>query len=89
MLARLGFPAEALATRWPRLVHATISGFGQDGPYAKRTAYDLIIQAMSGLMSVTGAEDGGPARVGTSIVVVASFMASILARIRARRWSRL
>lgn len=72
VLARLGFAAESLAARWPRLVHATISGFGQDGPYAKRAAYDLIIQAMSGLMSVTGAEDGGPARVGTSIVDIAA-----------------
>jgi CoA:oxalate CoA-transferase len=72
VLARLGYPRETLATRWPRLVHASISGFGQDGPYAQRTAYDLIIQAMGGVMSVTGNEGAGPARVGTSIADIAT-----------------
>jgi CoA:oxalate CoA-transferase len=72
VLARLGYPRETIAARWPRLVHASISGFGQDGPYAKRTAYDLVIQAMSGVMSLTGNEGQGPARVGTSIVDIAT-----------------
>jgi len=88
VLARLGFAPDTLARRWPRLVHATISGFGQDGPYAKRTAYDLIIQAMSGLMSVTGTEESGPARVGTSIVDIAAGLftaVGILAALHERR----
>lgn len=72
VLARLGYPRATIAARWPRLVHASISGFGQDGPYATRTAYDLIIQAMSGVMSLTGNEGHGPARVGTSIVDIAT-----------------
>ncbi len=72
VLGRLGFPRERLATRWPRLVHASISGFGQDGPYAQRPAYDLMIQAMGGVMSLTGNEGAGPARVGTSLVDIAT-----------------
>jgi CoA:oxalate CoA-transferase len=72
VLSRLGFPAAVIEQRWPRLVHASISGFGQEGPLAGRAAYDLMIQAMGGLMSVTGAEDGEPARVGTSIVDIAA-----------------
>ena len=72
VLARLGYPREAIVARWSRLVHASISGFGQDGPQATRTAYDLIIQAMSGVMSLTGNDEQGPARVGTSIVDIAT-----------------
>ena len=72
VLARLGYPRASIEERWPALVHASISGFGQDGPYAARTAYDLIIQAMSGLMSITGNEGAGPARVGTSMADMSS-----------------
>ena len=55
-LARLGFPAERLRELNPRLVYAAISGFGATGPAAQRPAYDMIIQALSGLMSITGTE---------------------------------
>jgi CoA:oxalate CoA-transferase len=67
VLARLGFGADVLAARFPRLVVASISGFGQTGPLAQRPAYDVVAQAMGGLMSITGPEDGAPVRVGTSI----------------------
>jgi CoA:oxalate CoA-transferase len=66
-LARLGYGWEALRERHPRLIVASTSGFGQHGPYAARPAYDLVVQAMGGLMSLTGKIGGAPVRVGTSI----------------------
>ncbi len=72
--ARLGIGYEALAAINPRLVYASITGFGQTGPLASRPAYDLVIQAMSGLMSVTGFPDGPPTAVGDSICDVATGM---------------
>ncbi len=72
--ARLGIGYEALAAINPRLVHASITGFGQTGPLANRPAYDLVIQAMSGLMSVTGFPDGPPTAVGDSICDVTTGM---------------
>ncbi len=64
---KLGIDYESLKEKYPRLVYASISGFGQEGPLAHRAAYDIIAQAMSGLMSVTGAPDGPPTRVGESL----------------------
>ncbi|UCH74676.1 MAG: CoA transferase [Rhodospirillales bacterium] len=64
--ARLGVDYGRLGDLNPRLVYASISGFGQTGPLAGRPAYDIVAQAMSGLMSVTGAADGPPMRVGES-----------------------
>jgi CoA:oxalate CoA-transferase len=66
-MKHLGFSYEELAKINPRLVYASSSGFGQTGPLATYPAYDTIIQAMSGLMSMTGFPDGPPTRVGTSI----------------------
>ena len=66
-LARLGYGWEALHARYPRLVLASTSGFGQTGPDAARPAYDVIVQAMGGLMSVTGHPGQPPVRVGTSL----------------------
>lgn len=51
----------------PRLIYASISGFGHSGPYTKNPAYDIVVQGMSGVMSITGQQDGVPTRVGTSI----------------------
>ena len=64
---RLGVGWAALHARNPRLVLGSISGFGQTGPYAKRGGFDLVIQAMSGLMSVTGPKDGPPYRIPLAI----------------------
>jgi CoA:oxalate CoA-transferase len=65
-MERLGFGWEALHARHPRLVFASTSGFGQTGPYARRPAYDVVVQAMGGIMSLTGQPGGPPTRVGTS-----------------------
>jgi CoA:oxalate CoA-transferase len=51
----------------PRLIYTSVSGFGHSGPYMKYPAYDIVIQGMSGLMSITGQKDGAPTRVGTSV----------------------
>ncbi|WP_448586253.1 CaiB/BaiF CoA transferase family protein [Thermaurantiacus sp.] len=66
-LARLGYGWEALHARFPRLILASVSGFGQTGPAAPKPAYDVIVQAMGGIMSLTGHPGQPPVRVGTSI----------------------
>jgi itaconate CoA-transferase len=68
---KLGFSLERLKKDYPSLICCTISGYGDDGPYAQRKAYDLLIQAESGLASITGGPEG-PSRVGMSIVDVAT-----------------
>lgn len=70
-LARLGFDDDRLARDWPRLITCAISGYGDGGPMADRKAYDLLIQAESGLCSITGGPDE-PSRVGISIVDIAT-----------------
>ncbi len=70
-LDRLGLGIETLRTRYPRLICCSISGFGADGPYADRKAYDLLIQAEAGLAHITGAPDA-PGRVGVSVVDIAT-----------------
>ena len=71
-LKKFGLDAETLRAANPRLVIASITGFGQDGPYADRAGYDFIIQGMGGLMSLTGLPDGtpggGPLRVGVAVI---------------------
>ena len=62
-LANLGYPLEGLRRQHPRLICCSISGYGDDGPYRDRKAYDLLIQAESGLASITGGPEA-PARVG-------------------------
>lgn len=70
-LERLGFGAERLSQEYPRLITCSISGYGAEGPMAERKAYDLLIQAESGLCSITGGPSE-PARVGISIVDIAT-----------------
>lgn len=70
---RLGFGAEALRARHPKLIACSISGYGEEGPYAGMRAYDLLVQAESGLASVTGRPEG-PGRVGVSVVDVGTGM---------------
>ena len=65
--ARLGFPWEVVHRRNPRLVYASLSGYGQDGPYAERGGLDQVVQGMAGLMSVTGHPGEGPLRTGIAI----------------------
>jgi crotonobetainyl-CoA:carnitine CoA-transferase CaiB-like acyl-CoA transferase len=86
-LARFGLGFPALRASHPRLVYCSITGYGQDGPYAARPGYDPIAQAIGGLMSVTGTRDGPPQRVGVAVVdiLTATYAAvSILAALRHR-----
>ena len=69
-LAKYGLDYASLRALNPRLIYCSITGFGQDGPYAERAGYDYIIQGMSGLMSVTGEPDGQPQKVGVAVVDV-------------------
>ena len=66
-LKKYGLDYASLSELNPRLVYCSITGFGQDGPYAHRAGYDYIIQGMSGLMSITGNADGQPLRVGVAV----------------------
>ena len=66
-LARLGLDYDTLAPLNPGLIYASITGFGQDGPYAQRPALDIIVQGMGGMMSVTGEPGGPPLRPGASL----------------------
>ncbi|HPW09388.1 MAG TPA: CaiB/BaiF CoA-transferase family protein, partial [Burkholderiaceae bacterium] len=70
-LAQYGLDYASLKALNPRLIYCSVTGFGQDGPYAERAGYDLMIQAMTGMMSITGRADdvpgGGPLRVGVAL----------------------
>ena len=66
-MARLGLDYPALRERNPRIVYASLSGFGQDGPYAQKPGVDAVAQAMGGTMSLNGETNGPPMRVGVSI----------------------
>jgi itaconate CoA-transferase len=70
---RLGLGWEALHARWPGLISCAISGYGLDGPYRERKAFDLLLQGESGLLSVTGTPEA-PARVGVSIADIGAGM---------------
>ena len=72
-VAKLGFALEELRRAHPRLIICSISGYGEDGPYAARKAYDMLVQAESGLASVTGGPEA-PARVGVSVCDIAAGM---------------
>jgi CoA:oxalate CoA-transferase len=66
-MEKLGYGWDDLHARFPRLIYAAVSGFGHTGPLASRPAYDMVVQAMGGVMSITGHPGGPPTRVGTSI----------------------
>jgi itaconate CoA-transferase len=94
-IAKLGFAVERLRRDHPRLIVCSISGYGETGPYAARKAYDLLIQAESGLASVTGGPEA-PARVGVSVVDVAAglnayqaILEALIARSRSGRGAAL
>jgi crotonobetainyl-CoA:carnitine CoA-transferase CaiB-like acyl-CoA transferase len=66
-LAKFGLDYKSLAPLNPRLIYCSVTGFGQDGPYAPRAGYDLLVQGMGGLMDITGTPEGEPMRVGVPI----------------------
>ena len=76
VLARLGADYDTVSARNPRIVYCSISGYGQTGPYANKGAFDVTVQGMSGLMSVTGEPEGGPVKCG---VPVGDFCAGLYA----------
>lgn len=66
-MEKLGYGWETLKARYPKLIYAAVSGFGHSGPYMTRPAYDMVVQAMGGIMSLTGHPGAPPTRVGTSV----------------------
>ena len=66
-MEKLGLGYDALKQKFPQLIYAAVSGFGHTGPYAKRPAYDMVVQAMGGIMSLTGHPGTPPTRVGSSV----------------------
>jgi crotonobetainyl-CoA:carnitine CoA-transferase CaiB-like acyl-CoA transferase len=79
VLDRLGLNAEDIRKAHPRLIWCAISGFGQDGPYRDKPAYDMIVQALSGGMSLTGEPGGRPVRAGIPIGDIAAGMYAVIA----------
>jgi crotonobetainyl-CoA:carnitine CoA-transferase CaiB-like acyl-CoA transferase len=95
-MERLGLGYEALAPRFPRLVYCSISGFGQTGPRRGEPGYDAVMQGEGGLMSITGAAEGPPFRLGVAISDIVSGMfaaqgvaMALLARVRSGRGQRV
>jgi crotonobetainyl-CoA:carnitine CoA-transferase CaiB-like acyl-CoA transferase len=95
-MERLGLGYKTLAKLNPRLVYCAISGFGESGPEAARAGYDLVVQAESGIMDLTGFEDGPPVKVGTSIADLVAGMSAahgvtlaLLARHRTKRGQKV
>jgi len=95
-MERLGLGYPALAKLNPKLVYCAISGFGESGPQASRAGYDLVVQAESGIMDITGFPDGPPVKVGTSIADLVAGMSAahgitlaLLARHRTRRGQKV
>lgn len=67
-LAKFGLDYASLSPENPRLIYCSVTGFGQDGPYASRAGYDLMAQGMGGIMGITGTPDGEPTRIGIPVV---------------------
>jgi crotonobetainyl-CoA:carnitine CoA-transferase CaiB-like acyl-CoA transferase len=93
---RLGFGFRALSKLNPKLIYCSISGFGESGPEASRAGYDLVVQAESGLMDITGFADGPPVKVGTSIADLVAGMSAahgvtlaLLARTRTKKGQKV
>jgi len=87
VMERLGYGWEDLRSRHPRLIYGAVSGFGHSGPDAGKPAYDMVVQARGGVMSITGEEGGPPVRVGASIgdIVAGMYLAQgVLAALFAR-----
>ncbi|MDA0734134.1 MAG: CaiB/BaiF CoA-transferase family protein [Chloroflexi bacterium] len=74
VMARLGLDYDTVKVANPKIIYCSISGFGQDGPYKSRPAYDQIMQGISGLMSITGEPDGEPEKIGIAVTDIGSGM---------------
>jgi len=86
-LAKFSLDYKSLAAENPRLIYCSVTGFGQDGPYAPRAGYDLMVQGMGGIMDITGTPDGEPMRVGipvadifTGVYAVVGILAALAER---------
>lgn len=96
VMAAFGLDYDTLALRNPRLVYASISGYGQTGPDARRGGFDLVAQGASGIMSVTGAPGGPPAKagvpltdLGAGLFALSGILAALLARVRTGRGQQI
>lgn len=78
-LKKYGLDYESLKAVNPKLIYCSITGFGQDGPYAPRAGYDFIVQGMSGLMSITGEPDREPQKVGVAVTDIFTGLYSVIA----------
>ena len=78
VMERLGYGWEELHAKFPRLIYAAVSGFGHTGPDAPKPAYDMVVQARGGVMSITGEKDREPVRVGASVgdIIAGSFLST-------------
>lgn len=86
-LQKYGLDYDSLKAINPRLIYCSITGFGQNGPYAEQPGYDFIIQGMSGMMSITGEPDGQPQKIGTALAdIITGLYATI--GIQAALWQR-
>jgi crotonobetainyl-CoA:carnitine CoA-transferase CaiB-like acyl-CoA transferase len=95
-LAKFGLDYASLAPANPRLIYCSVTGFGQDGPYAPRAGYDLMVQGMGGIMDLTGMPDGEPMRVGipiadifTGVYSVVGILAAVAEREKTGRGSHV
>lgn len=86
-LAKYGLDFPSLHALNPRLIYCSVTGFGQDGPYAQRAGYDAMIQAMSGIMSLTGEPDGPPQKMGVAFADLFAAQHGTIA-IQAALWQR-
>ncbi len=87
VIERMGFGYETVRRQFPGIVYASVAGYGFEGPYARTPGYDPLLQAYSGMMSITGPPDGDPARVGGSVVDIGSgylLALGVLAALRKR-----
>ncbi|MDI9349723.1 MAG: CaiB/BaiF CoA-transferase family protein [Candidatus Symbiobacter sp.] len=85
-MEKLGYGWEILQKKYPHLIYASISGFGHSGPLMTAPAYDMVIQALSGLMSVTGSPDGGPQAIGISLCDIGAGMFAATGIVSALLW---
>lgn len=95
-MERFGLSYDELSKKYPKLIYCSITGFGETGPYKNRPGYDFIIQAMSGLMSITGTEESGPQKTGvaitdiiTGLYAVIGIQAALLERTKSNKGQKI